>query len=60
MSGLTFLPVRELSELVRARRVSSVELAETFLDRLEGLGPQLNATVTVTRESGPEGGPPRR
>ena len=51
LSDLAFRPVRDLSELVRTRRVSSVELAETFLDRLEGLGPQLNAMVTVTRES---------
>ena len=51
MSGLTFQPVRELSELVRTRRVSSVELAEAFLDRLDRLGPQLNVMVTVTRES---------
>ena len=51
MSDLAFRTVRDLSELVRTRRVSSVELAETFLDRLEGLGPQLNAMVTVTRES---------
>ena len=44
-----FRPVRELSELVRTRRVSSVELAETFLGRLEKLGPQFNAVVTLTR-----------
>ncbi len=50
MSGLAFRPVRELSELVRTRRVSSVELAETFLERLETLGPRFNATVTVTRD----------
>jgi Asp-tRNA(Asn)/Glu-tRNA(Gln) amidotransferase A subunit family amidase len=45
-----FLPVRQLAELVRARRVSPVALAETFLDRLERLGPTYNAVVTVTRE----------
>ena len=50
MSDLAFRPVRELSELVRTRRVSSVELAETFLERLETLGPRFNATVTVTRD----------
>ena len=44
------MPVRELGELVRTRKVSPVELAETFLDRLETIGPQLNAVVTVTRE----------
>ena len=50
MSGLAFRPIRELSELVKTRQVSSLELAETFLERLETLGPRFNATVTVTRE----------
>ena len=45
-----FRPVRELSEAVRSRRVSPVALAETFLARLETLGPRYNAVVTVTRE----------
>jgi aspartyl-tRNA(Asn)/glutamyl-tRNA(Gln) amidotransferase subunit A len=45
-----FLPLRELSALVRARRVSPVTLAEEFLERLETFGPRYNAVVTVTRE----------
>ncbi len=45
-----FRPVRELAEAVRTRQVSPVELAETFLDRLERLGPRYNAVVTVTRQ----------
>ena len=45
-----FRPVRELAEEVRARRVSPVALAETFLERLQRLGPRYNAVVTVTRE----------
>jgi aspartyl-tRNA(Asn)/glutamyl-tRNA(Gln) amidotransferase subunit A len=45
-----FRPVRELAEAVRARRVSPVALTETFLERLERLGPRYNAVVTVTRE----------
>ena len=45
-----FLPLRDLSALVRARRVSPVALAEVFLERLETLGPRYNAIVTVTRE----------
>jgi aspartyl-tRNA(Asn)/glutamyl-tRNA(Gln) amidotransferase subunit A len=45
-----FMPVRELSEHVRARRISPVALAETFLVRLERIGPRYNAVVTVTRE----------
>ena len=48
--SVVFMPVRELGELVRTRQVSPVELAETFLDRLETIGPQLNAVATVTRE----------
>ena len=45
-----FMPIRELSELLRTRRASSVEVAEVFLDRLERVGPRYNAVVTVTRE----------
>jgi len=44
-----FLPLRDLSELVRTRRVLPVELAEFCLDRLERLGPRYNAVVTVMR-----------
>ena len=47
---VVFTPVRGLAELVRTRQVSPVELAEVFLDRLETIGPQLNAVVTVTRD----------
>ena len=49
-SPLIFMPIRELKTLVQTRQVSPVELAETFLARLETLGPQYNAVVTVTRE----------
>ena len=45
-----FMPIRELGELVRTREVSPVELAETFLGRLESIGPRYNAVVTITRE----------
>jgi aspartyl-tRNA(Asn)/glutamyl-tRNA(Gln) amidotransferase subunit A len=44
------MPIRELQTLVQTQQVSPVELAETFLARLETLGPQYNAVVTVTRE----------
>jgi len=49
-SPVVFMPIRELQTLVQTRQVSPVELAETFLARLETLGPQYNAVVTVTRE----------
>jgi len=44
-----FTPVSKLSEGIRKGRISPVELAETFLNRLEGLGPRYNSVVTVTR-----------
>jgi len=47
---LLFTPLRELGALVKARRVSPVELAEASLHRLERIGPRLGAVVTVTRE----------
>ena len=45
-----FVPIRELSDLLRSGQVSAVELAEQFLERLESMGPRYNAVVTVTRE----------
>ncbi len=45
-----FMSVGELSEMVRTRQVSPVELTEIFLERLETLGSRYNAVVTVTRE----------
>ena len=45
-----FLSVRALGDLIRSRQVSPVELAKTFLDRLETLGPTYNAVVTITRD----------
>jgi aspartyl-tRNA(Asn)/glutamyl-tRNA(Gln) amidotransferase subunit A len=46
---MVFTPVRALGEAIRSRRLSPVALTETFLDRLERLGPRYNAVVTVTR-----------
>ena len=45
-----FVPIRELSDMLRSRRVSPVEVAEHFIERLESLGPRYNAVVTVTRD----------
>ncbi|HSL51235.1 MAG TPA: amidase family protein, partial [Candidatus Deferrimicrobiaceae bacterium] len=46
---VVFTPLRQLADGIRARRLSPVALAETFLDRLERLGPRYNAVVTITR-----------
>ena len=45
-----YLSVRELGDALRARRFSPVELAESYLERLERHGPALGALVTTTRE----------
>jgi aspartyl-tRNA(Asn)/glutamyl-tRNA(Gln) amidotransferase subunit A len=45
-----FASIREIGALLRARRISAVELAEACLARLETIGPKLGAVVTVTRE----------
>ena len=44
-----FTSIRELSGLIESREASPVELAVLCLDRLEKLGPDYNAVVTVTR-----------
>ena len=49
-----FMPIRELGELVRTRQVSPVDLADTFLGRLESIGTRYNAVVTITRERATE------
>lgn len=36
--------------MIRTRRISVVELTESYLARLETIGPKLGAVVTVTRE----------
>ena len=45
--SLLFRPVDELAELVRTGEVSSRELVQESLDRIERLNPQLNAFVDV-------------
>lgn len=48
--SLAFLPVSVLSALVRARKVTSVELTRIYLDRLKRFDPQLLCVVTLTEE----------
>ncbi|MEM2094025.1 MAG: amidase [Candidatus Bathyarchaeia archaeon] len=44
-----FMSISELSEQIRNRQFSSVELTELFLGRLETIGPIYNAVITITR-----------
>jgi Asp-tRNA(Asn)/Glu-tRNA(Gln) amidotransferase A subunit family amidase len=47
---LAFLPVTELSKLVRGRKVSSMELTRLYLDRLKRFDPLLKCVVTLTED----------
>jgi len=46
-TGLADKSLTELAELIRARSVSPVEVAESHLERIEALNPRLNAIVTL-------------
>jgi len=49
--ALAFISVQEASALVRANKVSPVELTRACLARIDALNPSLNAFITVTAES---------
>lgn len=50
LNQLAFGTVRELSELVRLRKVSSVALTEMYLARLKKYDPQLHFVITLTED----------
>ena len=45
-----YLPIRELSERIRARRLSPVELTQSYLERSKQFGSKFNAYVTLTED----------
>ncbi|HWG57726.1 MAG TPA: amidase [Candidatus Acidoferrales bacterium] len=45
MSELVFMPLREMADGIRARRISPVELVEAHIERIKRIGPKLNAFV---------------
>ncbi|MBC7791629.1 MAG: amidase [Anaerolineae bacterium] len=50
LTELAFLPVTVLSELVRARKVTSSELTDMYLARIRQYNPVLQCVITVTEE----------
>ena len=50
LDALAFAPLTDLAELIRTRRVSSIELTTMYLDRLKRHGPRLECTVTLTED----------
>lgn len=47
---ILYLPIRELASRIRSRKLSPVELTESYLDRSKRIGPKLNAYATLTEE----------
>lgn len=47
---ILYLPVRELGNHLRTKKISPVELTESYLARSERLNSRFNAYVTITRE----------
>jgi|SRR5687768_283918 len=47
---LAFLPVTELSELIRRKKITSVQLTTLYLDRLKKYDPVLRCVITLTDE----------
>ena len=50
LEELAFLPVTELAELVRRRKVTSMQLTEMYLGRIKRYDPVLQAVITLTEE----------
>jgi Asp-tRNA(Asn)/Glu-tRNA(Gln) amidotransferase A subunit family amidase len=47
---LAFFSIRELAELIRTQKVTSVQLTEFYLERLKMYGPVLECVTTLTEE----------
>jgi Asp-tRNA(Asn)/Glu-tRNA(Gln) amidotransferase A subunit family amidase len=50
LEDVAFASVRELAELVRTKKVSSMALTEMYLERLQRYDPELKFVVTLTEE----------
>ena len=49
-NDLAFYTVAELSVLIRKKQISSVELTEFFIERLEIYGDTLQSVITITKD----------
>jgi Asp-tRNA(Asn)/Glu-tRNA(Gln) amidotransferase A subunit family amidase len=48
---LAFLPAHRISALIKARKITSRQITDIYLDRLTRLNPQLNCVVTLMADS---------
>ena len=46
-TDVLFLPARELAALIRAKKLSPVELTDAYLARIEQLNPRTNAAIKI-------------
>lgn len=51
---IAFLPVHRLAALIRARKISAVDLTKIYLDRLKRLDPVLLCAVTILEDQAKE------
>jgi Asp-tRNA(Asn)/Glu-tRNA(Gln) amidotransferase A subunit family amidase len=51
MDELAFYSVRDLAHLIYTRKITSLELTEYFIDRLEKYDSQLHCVITITEDS---------
>jgi aspartyl-tRNA(Asn)/glutamyl-tRNA(Gln) amidotransferase subunit A len=49
-SDILFQPVDELAPLVKARKLSPVEVVRAYLQQIETLNPKVNAFITITAD----------
>jgi Asp-tRNA(Asn)/Glu-tRNA(Gln) amidotransferase A subunit family amidase len=50
IENLAFATVVELSRLIHAKKITSTQLTQMYLDRLKRIGPRLNCVITLTEE----------
>jgi Asp-tRNA(Asn)/Glu-tRNA(Gln) amidotransferase A subunit family amidase len=50
LEELAFYSVRELAELIRTGKITSTQLTQIYIERLQRFGPQLECVVTLTEE----------
>lgn len=50
LEDLAFYSVGQLAELIRTRRVTSVQLTRMYLERLKKYGPKLECIITLTED----------
>ena len=60
INTLAFASATDLSRLIHAKKITSVELTKMYLARLDKIGRRLNAVVNLTSRSRARAGQTRR